>query len=215
MARVSYSCGGPTVPRAGCGGAWPQVLFEQQLPVVPASTSGLSLSVDGRFEQEGNVRFSSLCDVCFVVWVFFGALSLLILLAKKKKKKLWSVKWRAVFQGFLYAFQESVYLAENVVLQHVFTHVGGLSGCLTAFTQCPPPPQLYVGSWQALHFLLTENIGGGHWNCDSCQVPGVISSTWSPPCCGGVTVQLCWWLFALCFPCVVFCAGSWPLFLPD
>lgn len=100
---------------------------------------------------------------------------------KKKKKKLWSVKWRAVFQGFLYAFQESVYLAENVVLQHVFTRVGGLSGCLTAFTQCPPPPQLYVGSWQALHFLLTENICGGHWNCDSCQVPGVISSTWSPP----------------------------------
>lgn len=62
------------------------------------------------------------------------------------------MKWRAVFQGFLYAFQESVYLAENVVLQHVFTRVGGLSGCLTAFTQCPPPPQLYVGSWQALHF---------------------------------------------------------------
>lgn len=81
--------------------------------------------------------------------------------------------------------------------------------------QCPPPPQLYVGSWQALHFLLTENICGGHWNCDSCQVPGVISSTWSPPCCGGVTVQLCWGLFALSFPCVVFCAGSWPLFLPD
>lgn len=166
--------------------------------------------------REMSISHHCVMSVLLCGLVFFGALSLLILLAKKKKKKkLWSVKWRAVFQGFLYAFQESVYLAENVVLQHVFTRVGGLSGCLTAFTQCPPPPQLYVGSWQALHFLLTENIGGGRWNCDSCQVPGVISSTWSPPCCGGVTVQLCWGLFALCFPCVVFCAGSWPLFLPD
>lgn len=104
MARVSYSCGGPTVPRAGCGGAWPQVLFEQQLPVVPASTSGLSLSVDGRFEQEGNVRFSSLCDVCFVVWVFFGALSLLILLAKKKKKKAVVCEMESCFSGFSLCF---------------------------------------------------------------------------------------------------------------
>lgn len=75
-----------------------------------------------------------------------------------------------------------MYLAENVVLQHVFTLVGGLrcerlSGRLTAFMQCPPPPQLCLGKLADFAFP----INGEHlWSHTAGKDFGTVTPTRCP-----------------------------------
>lgn len=52
----------------------------------------------------------------------------------------------------------------------------------------------------------------GLWNCNSYQVPLVTSSSWSPTCCGSVTVQVCWGCLHCAFLLYFSVQTLWSLF---